>query len=71
MMRNQEQNTAPDPRDRLIRDLEVIGRMGRNDRAPAAERLTTAIGRDLFQAVRLSLLAPDADASQRAPNRAA
>ncbi len=50
--------SSSDARGRLLHDLDVIGRMERNDRAPAAARLRAAVGDELSEVARRSLVEP-------------
>ena len=54
-----------EPLDRLLRDLDAVGRMERNDRAPASERLAAALGIHFAEALRLALADPKRATSQQ------
>jgi hypothetical protein len=44
-----------EPPARLLRDLDAVGRMERNDRALTSERLTAALGTRFAEALVLAL----------------
>jgi hypothetical protein len=50
------------PLSRLLRDLNAVGRLERDDHVPASARVAKAIGPELFDVVRRALLGPDARA---------
>ncbi len=72
MPKEHNQQPAKEPLARLLHDLDVIGRMEGNARAPGRERLAAVLGDDLLAAITLSLLTREETAAQRkAPGQAA
>jgi hypothetical protein len=57
MTRRIRQHQAP-AHVRLAHDLDVIGRMTRNDRAPASDRVAAVVGSALFEVLQRSLDGP-------------
>ena len=54
-MIEQHDRQTMEPIARLLRDLDAVGRMERNDRARASERVTAALGTRFGEALGLVL----------------
>jgi hypothetical protein len=57
-MTEQHDKQTMEPLTRLLRDLDAVGRLERNDRAPASERLTAALGTRFAAALAVALADP-------------
>jgi hypothetical protein len=62
--------TKADPLSRLLLDLDAMGRLECDDHVPASARVEKAIGRQLSDVVRRTLLGPEGQAMPR-PRRVA
>ncbi len=64
-------DSTPDrePPLRLLHDLDAVGRMQRNTRPPAAERLRVALGQSLFEIARGALVEPERSEPSRRMGR--